>query len=186
MTERSGLDTDELLASGLKNGDREAAETLVDRYHGRIYRYMRHLGHSHQMSDELTQQTFVQAWSKIGQLTSGASLRGWLYRIAHNMSAQHIRRIKQRNEVDISECDLSQMAATIPDQVELDEELARLRRAIDALPHKLEQAVVLHYLEQLTIAEAAEAIGIRTGTFKSRLSRGLKALCQELDLAQGD
>lgn len=132
MAERSALETDELLVSALRNGDRQAARTLVDRYHRCIYRYMRRLGHSHQMSDELTQQTFVQAWSRIGQLARAASLRGWLYRIAHSMSAQHFRRVKQRNEVDIDECDLAPLAAAGADPVEMHEELIRLRRAIDA------------------------------------------------------
>ena len=78
------------------------------------------------------------------------------------------------------------MAVTTPDQLELDDELARLQRAVAVLPEKLRQAIVLHYFEQLTIAEAAAAIEIRTGTFKSRRSRGLKALRKEFDVWQGD
>jgi len=53
------------------------------------------------------------------------------------------------------------------------------------LPRKLQEAVVLHYLEQLTIAEAAEAVGVRQGTLKSRLSRGLEALRAEMNDLQG-
>ncbi|MHC4596847.1 MAG: RNA polymerase sigma factor, partial [Planctomycetota bacterium] len=56
------------------------------------------------------------------------------------------------------------------------EQLEQLKNAVTRLPIKLRQAVVLHYMQQLTITEAAEAAGIRKGTFKSRLNRALKAL----------
>lgn len=61
------------------------------------------------------------------------------------------------------------------------EEAARLYRAVTELPRKLRQAIVLHYLEQLTISEAADAAGVRQGTLKSRLNRGLEALRRVLD-----
>ena len=60
------------------------------------------------------------------------------------------------------------------------EEIDRLEEAVAKLPIKLRQVVVLHYLEQLTIAEAAESAGVKEGTFKSRLNRALKALRNEI------
>jgi len=55
-----------------------------------------------------------------------------------------------------------------------------LRGEVARLPWKLRQAIVLHYLDQLTIAEAAEAAQVRTGTLKSRLNRGLEALRKQI------
>ncbi len=60
------------------------------------------------------------------------------------------------------------------------EQMGRLHEAVAKLPWKLKQAIVLHYLEQLTISEAAEAAGIRPGTLKSRLNRGLASLREEV------
>ena len=51
-----------------------------------------------------------------------------------------------------------------------------VRDAVAKLPVKLRETIVLHYMQQLTIAEAAEIAGIRQGTFKSRLNRALKTL----------
>ncbi len=58
--------------------------------------------------------------------------------------------------------------------------MSRVHEAVARLPWKLRQAIVLHYMEQLTISEAAEAAGIRQGTLKSRLNRGLESLREEV------
>ncbi len=73
-----------------------------------------------------------------------------------------------------------------PDEVDSaqqagDRELfAGLHQAVGRLPWKLRQAVVLHYMDQLSIAEAAQAAQIREGTLKSRLNRALEALRKEI------
>jgi len=54
--------------------------------------------------------------------------------------------------------------------------LNRLKDAVAGLPWKLRQTVVLHYMQHMTIAEAAEAAEVRQGTFKSRLNRALNIL----------
>jgi RNA polymerase sigma factor (sigma-70 family) len=51
---------------------------------------------------------------------------------------------------------------------------------VGELPRKLREAIVLHYMQHLTISEAAEAAGIREGTFKSRLNRALRALRKQV------
>ncbi len=59
-------------------------------------------------------------------------------------------------------------------------QLGQLKNAVVRLPRKLRQAVILHYMQQLSIGEAAEAAGVREGTFKSRLNRALKALKKQV------
>ena len=67
------------------------------------------------------------------------------------------------------------------DIVEHYEQLGRLKNAVACLPlRKLRQTVVLHYMQHLTIAEAAEAAGVREGTFKSRLNRALETLRKQV------
>jgi len=56
------------------------------------------------------------------------------------------------------------------------EKFEQLRAAVAQLPDKLKKTVVLHYMQHLTIVEAAQAVGIREGTFKSRLNRALTIL----------
>ncbi len=165
------------LAARLRAGDRTAAAELVDLYYERIYLFMRRLGHSRQVSEDLTQESFLNAWGHIGQLRDGKALNSWLYRIAGNVSKLYWRRHKGREAASIEGIEVADGSSkTEGDKAGHREQLEHLNNAVTRLPIKLRQAVVLHYMQQLTIAEAAEAAGVRKGTFKSRLNRALKAL----------
>ncbi len=174
-----------LLAERLKHGDYAAATELVDLYYERIYLFMRRLGHNRQTSEDLTQESFLLAWQKIGQLRNGKALNGWLYQIAANMSKQYWRKRENR---DLPEIELVNL---IDDNSERDEAehaelLCQLRDAVVQLPIKLRETVILHYFQHLTISEAAEAAGVREGTFKSRLGRSLNALKKQVIPKSGD
>jgi len=164
------------LARRLRHGDRTAAEELVEMYYGRIFLFMRAMGHDSQMSEDLTQETFMRAWHHIGQLREGKALAGWLFRIAGNVSRLHWRRHKHERHVPSSEFEAAGREGDGLDWAGEREQFARLHQEVGRLPRKLREAIVLHYLDQLTIAEAAEAAQVRPGTFKSRLNRGLEAL----------
>ena len=171
----------DLLARRLKDGDQRAAAELVDAYYERIYLYMRRLGHGRGVSEDLTQETFMQAWRRIGQLRDAGALNSWLYRIAGNMSRLYWRGHKGEKAVSIDDFELSDGTEGQWEKVEHLEQLGRLRDAVVGLPVKLRQVVVLHYMQHLTIAEAADVLGLRNGTFKSRLNRALKALRKQLE-----
>ena len=167
------------LVARLRAGNRAAAAELVDIYYEQIYLFMRRLGHSCQVSEDLTQESFLQAWYHIGQLKSGKTLNSWLYRIAGNVSKVYWRRHRGRNVVSIEGFDVPDSSET-EDRVGHLEQLGRLQNAVAHLSGKLREAVVLHYMQQLAISEAAEAAGVREGTFKSRLNRALKALRKQV------
>ena len=177
---RTVVEDDATLAGRLSKGDRTAAEDLVNRYYERIYLFMRAVGHNRQTSEDLTQETFLRAWCHIGQLRNGKALNGWLFSIAGNVSKLHHRRHKDRSAVDLDSVDPQAGGADGSDRAGDREQMGQLHEAVSRLPWKLRQAIVLHYMEQLTISEAAEAAGIRSGTLKSRLNRGLEALREEV------
>ena len=164
------------LVTRLKTGDRAAAADLVDEYHEQMYLFMRRLGHDRQSSEDLTQEVFFNAWHHIGQLKDGYALHSWLYRIASNVSNLYWRRHKHKEVVDIENVNTPDVGTDRTDAFGHYEQLEQLNYAVARLPEKLKQTVVLHYMQQLTIAEAAEVAGVKQGTFKSRLNRALKAL----------
>jgi RNA polymerase sigma-70 factor (ECF subfamily) len=171
---------DVLLAGRLRKGERAAAEDLVNRYYERIYLFMRAVGHNRQTSEDLTQETFLRAWYHIGQLRDGKALNGWLFRIAGNVSKLHHRRHGDRPTVDLDSIEPPAGGADGSQRAGEREQMGHLHEAVARLPWKLRQAIVLHYMEQLTISEAADAAGVRPGTLKSRLNRGLEALRAEV------
>ncbi len=168
------------LAARIRAGNRAAAAELVDIYYQQIYLFMRRLGHNGQVSEDLTQQSFLQVWQHIGRLRDGKALNAWLYRIAANVSKLYWRRHKAGRAVSIEGIDVPQSSEAASDRIGDYEQLGQLKNAVVRLPEKLRQAVVLHYMQRLTIAEAAEVAGIRQGTFKSRLNRALKALRKQV------
>ena len=170
----------DMLVGRLKAGNQAAARELVDIYYGQIYVFLRRLGHSRQVSEDLTQECFLRAWYRIGQLKNGQRLDSWLYGIAVNASKLHWRRNKSEKTVDISEINLPDNRMVSSEEAAHYERLIRLKIALGQLSRKLRQAVVLHYMQHLTIAEAAEAIGVREGTLKSRLNRALKVLKKQI------
>jgi RNA polymerase sigma-70 factor (ECF subfamily) len=167
------------LAVGLRAGNRAAASELVDLYYEQIYIYMRRLGHSCQVSEDLTQESFLQAWQHIGQLRSSQALNNWIYHIASNVSRTYWRRHKGKAAASIEGFELPG-GNEGQDKAGDFEELEQLKTAVASLPRKLREAVVLHYMQHLTISEAAEAAGVREGTLKSRLSRALRALRRQM------
>lgn len=169
-----------LLAGRLRHGEHAAAAEFVDRYYERIYLFMRAVGHDRQISEDLTQETFLRAWYHIGQLRDGKALNGWLFRIAGNVSRLHRRRFMGKDTVNLDGIEPPAGGVEGPLRAGQREQLDNLQQAVARLPWKLRQAVVLHYMEQLTITEAADAAGIREGTLKSRLNRGLEALRKEV------
>ena len=170
------------LAGRLRDGDHAAADEFVDMYNEQIFLFMRRLGHGHQVSEDLTQESFLQAWQHISQLRNGKALNGWLYRIASNVSKLYWRKHKGREMASIEGVgiDVPENSEAGCDIVGHYEQLGRLKNAVAYLPGKLRQTVVLHYIQHLTIAEAAEAAGVREGTFKSRLNRALKTLRKQV------
>lgn len=165
------------LSARLRAGDRAAAAELVDAYYEQIYLFMRRLGHDRHASEDLTQDVFFSAWHHIGQLKDDKALNGWLYRIAANVSRLYWRRHKHSEVVGIERIELpAGSEETGPEKAGHQEQLEQVRDAVAKLPGKLRETIVLHYMQQLTIAEAAEIAGIRQGTFKSRLNRALRTL----------
>ncbi|MFQ6035622.1 MAG: RNA polymerase sigma factor [Sedimentisphaerales bacterium] len=175
-TQQHSQDRQDSLAARLMAGEQAAATELVDRYYQQIYLYMRGLGHDRQFSEDLTQETFFRAWHHIGQLRDGKALNAWLYRIAGNVSKLYWRKNKGRETASIEKIDVPDGSKAQHDKIEYYEQLGQLKNAIERLPWKLKQTIVLHYLQHLSIAQAAEAAGVREGTFKSRLNRALRIL----------
>jgi RNA polymerase sigma factor (sigma-70 family) len=109
-----------------------------------------------------------------------------MYRIAGNISKLYWRGHKVGKAVSIDGIDVPDGGEPEYEKTGRSEQVGRLRNAVAELPMKLRQAVVLHYMQHLTIVEAAEAAGVRCGTFKSRLNRALKNLRSRVITEDGE
>ena len=119
------------LVARLRDGDRVAAAELVEMYYEQIFLYMRRLGHDRQVSEDLTQESFLNAWYHIGQLKEGKALASWLYRIASNVSKLYWRRHKGKQMVSIEWIDAPEDRLLKTDNSGEYEQLEQLRQLPD-------------------------------------------------------
>lgn len=159
----------------------------------RLRRYARALTGNREAADDLTQDTLERAWNKRGlwddqpvaDASAPPSLRAWLYTVMHNVFINSTRRKRPVESLD----DLAQPEAALgaaAASAETHAALRDLQRALLQLSDEQREVVLLVGLEQLTYAEAAQALGVPIGTVMSRLSRGRERLRDLLDGAAGD
>ncbi len=141
---------------------------LVERYYASLYRYAYRLSGSQADAEDLTQETFLRATAKLGQLRDADKVRAWLYSILRHAYLQRQRSAPQTHHVSLD--DLFDVAEEVPDPLpELDAEA--LRKALDDLPEPHRTAVLLYYFEELSYREIAEVLDVPIGTVMSRLAR---------------
>jgi RNA polymerase sigma-70 factor (ECF subfamily) len=134
-------------------------------------------------AEDLVQETVLKAISKQETFESGTSLQAWLFTILRNLFFS-ARRTKQREFEDADGTHAATMI-TIPDQ---EDHLAvqDLHTALAKLPREQREALLLVSAEGLSYEEAAEALGTKVGTIKSRVNRARTRLAELMELVQED
>jgi RNA polymerase sigma-70 factor (ECF subfamily) len=175
------MNADMALVRRAQANDRAAFNEIVLRFKGKVYNYIYRMVQSTLDAEDLTQETFLRAYTSIHSFQSRASLNTWLFRIATNLCIDYSRKNKkissmttslaQENEDDADETDRDiPDVAFDPQRLLLNKELgARLDQALRQLPEKLRTVVLLHDIEGLPYEEIAGIVGCPLGTVKSRL-----------------
>jgi RNA polymerase sigma-70 factor (ECF subfamily) len=136
----------------------------------RLRRYARALAGDSHRADDLVQDTLERALAKLHLWRRGSDMRAWMFAIMHNV---FINQLKARRELALDEAaEASLESAPRSDPLELRDLDAALRR----LPAEQREVLLLVGLEQLSYAEASQALGVPVGTVMSRLSRGRERL----------
>jgi RNA polymerase sigma-70 factor, ECF subfamily len=172
------------LVERARRGDLRAWETIVRSYQGIAFRTAYLLSGSTADAEEAAQDGFVKAYRALGRFRRGAPLRPWLLRIVAN-EARNRRRTAGRREalaLRAAAADRPGDAVPSPEAALLaGESRTRLLEAVNALSEEHRLAVACRYFLELTEEETAAALGVRRGTVKSRLSRALARLREDLE-----
>jgi RNA polymerase sigma-70 factor (ECF subfamily) len=147
----------------------------------RMRRYARALAGSREAADDLMQDTLERAWAKRSLWRPDSNLRAWLFAVMHNVFVNAVKRTRPMASLDELSEDGHAEPASSGSSAETDAALRDMRAALAQLPLEQRQVVLLVGLEQLTYAEAAQALEVPIGTVMSRLSRGRDRLRQLLD-----
>lgn len=176
--------TDEDLALGVQRGDKADLAMLVERHHSPLLGYLyRMTGGDRALAEDLVQETFVRVIKSIGQYRHPRPFKAWLYAIATNIARDHYKRADVRRTTALAEYNMFGVdpIGEWEDAALAGEQSRRMIASVRALPDHQREAIVLRYVQMLSLAEIAEALDMPVGTVKSRLSLGLKRLREVME-----
>jgi RNA polymerase sigma-70 factor (ECF subfamily) len=170
--------------------DQLAWSQVVARFKRRVFNIAYKFTGRHGDAEDLTQEVFLRIFRSLDKFNRGANFGTWLTSVARNHCIDHYRATKREREVLVSDlAHFETAAAHSGNPQSLIEDYDRsglVRRALDRLPTKLREAVVLRDLTELTYQEMAEQLGLPEGTVKSRINRGRAELARILLRARQD
>lgn len=170
--------SDRELVLATRGGDMRAFDALFYRYRDGIFRVGLAITKDPSHAEEVVVDTFARAYRAMGRLEPDDSLRPWLYRVALNLS--YNRQPRKGVTFTTLESVLSEVTTadegSPPAFAERAERRAALLECVDRLGPKHKAVVVLHYLNELNLAEIAAVVDCPVGTVKSRLHYALRTL----------
>jgi len=156
---------------------------LVAEHHQAVYRYAYRLTGSVPDAEDLTQQVFLAAHQKAGQIRQEDSVRSWLFTVLRNRFFKSLA--QKRGPVVVQDgVSIDQLPAEIPGDEAIDRE--ELQRAIDLLPPEFRVVLLMFYFEDCSYREIAAALELPIGTVMSRLARAKAHLRRRLFPAVGN
>lgn len=178
--------SDENLVSRFIDGDDDAFNTLVNRWHRPIYNFVLRYMSSPDDAQEVTQKTFIKVYQKLHTLEQPSRLSPWMYRIALNQCRDEMRRNARsiftplengRDNDSRTLTDVYQAKAGDPERDLTEKERNYLLHyALSILPDDQRSVVVMKELQGLKFSEVAEALNIPVNTAKTRMYSGLRSL----------
>jgi RNA polymerase sigma-70 factor (ECF subfamily) len=177
--------SDEAVITRVRAGERDLFEIIMRRHNQRLYRAARSILRNEAETEDVVQDTYVRAYTHLGQYAGKAKFSTWLTRIAVNEAIRRLRKRKQRDDM-LRMAVTTPLVAEGPDRHASDKELRQIMKsAIEGLPFAYRSVVMLRDIEDLSTAEAADCLGIPPATVKTRLHRGHTLLRETLRATLG-
>jgi RNA polymerase sigma-70 factor, ECF subfamily len=198
----SGDASDSVLVGAVAQGDHAAFETLMRRYNAKLFRIARSIVKDDSEAEDVLQDAYMDAYRHIHDFRGGSQVGTWLTRIVINQGLMRLRKQKRRSvivpfreprasESESPEVNVEDRTTESPSAGVLRGEIRRiLERRIDELPLSFRTVFIMREVEDMSVQETAEALGIAEATVRSRLFRARallrESLAREMDLATVD
>jgi RNA polymerase sigma-70 factor, ECF subfamily len=173
---------DSVLINLVLTGNTECFAVLMDRHLAAVRRRIRGMTRCTSDTDDIMQEIQLKIWRRLGSYRSEASFRTWMTRVAINEALQFYRKANRLPLVhDSTELTELTSPSESPLQACVRAELTeRLKAAVERLPAKYKQVVVLHNLQELSLQETAQELRATTPAVKTQLFRAKAALSKAL------
>ncbi|MGN7820879.1 RNA polymerase sigma factor [Chitinophaga varians] len=166
--------TDNEIIARVLAGEKRLYETLMRRYNASLFRIGMSFLNNDMDTEDVMQQTYINAYQHLDQFRQEAAFGTWLKRIMINECHQHLKRAKRGASEDISAVEERQDTAKTKTPVDtvINKELGEvLEKALLSIPEKYRAVFVLRELEQLNVAETAKVLDISRVNVKVRQIR---------------
>lgn len=171
------LDGEEKLIKSAIRGGASAFGTLYDYYQPKIYRFVLIKVGRREDAEDLTHQVFLSAWQNISNYKSlGFPFGSWLYQIARNSIADYFRSRKQETSLENVNPEYFVSAAAAHFGMEEKMELEQVMLAIQKLKPEYQDIVIMRFVEDISIKEAAAALQKSEGAVKLLQHRAINEL----------
>lgn len=159
-----------------------AFKTLVDRYSGRLYAFLRRsYFFEHEDLQDVLQDTFLRLYRNLNAFDPSFAFSTWAYQIARHTAIDALRKKQTRPQAFALEQDeWDRIASSAHEVLGQDLHLEEVKRAIEELPLPYREAFTLFYLEERTYEEMIDILKKPKGTIASLLSRAKKLLQERL------
>lgn len=162
----------------------DRAFTELYRAHLRdVYSYAYYRIGNHHDAEDLTEQTFLQAYrhfERARRESNGRPLRPWLIRIAHNLAANYYRDRSRRPQTQLEDAAVLSDTRRTDELVESREELGQVLRGVADLPEDRREALIMRFALDMDNREIARALGRSEGATKVLLHRAIRQLGRQL------
>ena len=178
------------IARGLRRRDPDLLDCLIEQYQHRLLRYLVYLSGNRELAEDLFQETWIRVLERGHQYDGKHEFSTWLYAVARNLTIDYLRKksplsldglLQDEEHARLEPADTQPMAWEVVQQHEQAEQVSA---ALVSIPAEYRETVVLRFQEGLALDEIAAVTGVRLGTVKSRLYRGLNMLMSRLKGAQ--
>ena len=178
MKQNSQQTDEQLAVASLK--DKNKFEELVNRYEKKLSRYIRRLTNLNiQAVEDILQEAFIKIYKNLNNFDPTLSFSSWAYRIAHNEALNYIR--KHRNKecapLENEDEDVASLIDILESDTNIEAEAAqkeigeKVRTAINKMPKKYRDVIILYYLEEKDYAEISDILKKPMGTVATLLNR---------------
>ncbi len=173
--------TDAAVIARVLDGDTEAFGVLVDRYQHTFATYATQMTGSEHDAADIIQESLVRAYKSLRRCKDRSNFKGWLFRIVSNQCKTHLAKRRRRKTEPLTGEAAGMSAPGDPGaRVEADELRRKIEEALLRLPWDQREALILRYIEGLSLREMAVALSASESALKMRLLRGRAALREEL------
>jgi len=178
VSEQMTQSDDERIIEACRRGDRRAFNELVRGNQQRVFRVVRRIVQDPDDAMDITQDVFIRAYQGLDGFRGGSKIFTWLYRIAVNLSINHVKsgRVRRFFRFDREDGEYVDHAPGIHDGLEREEIRRSVERAIAELPAKQRAVFVLRYYEELPYEDIAGMLGTSVGGLKANYHHAMKKI----------